>query len=48
MAKVDLSGRFKNKRVPWSDEELRLTLGYYFSFMKTIRESTTMNCLQII
>lgn len=30
MAKVDLSGRFKSKRVPWSDEELRLTLGYYF------------------
>lgn len=30
MSKSELSGRFKSKRIPWSDEELRLTLGYYY------------------
>ena len=30
MAKQQLSGRFKSKRISWTDEELRITLGYYY------------------
>lgn len=30
MSKQNLSGRFKSKRIAWTDEELRLTLGYYY------------------
>lgn len=30
MSKSNLSGRFKSKRIPWTDQELRITLGYYF------------------
>ena len=30
MSEPKLSGRFKSKRISWTDEELRLTLGYYY------------------
>lgn len=30
MSNQTLSGRFKSERIPWTDKELRITLGYYF------------------
>ena len=34
MAKQQLSGKFKSKRISWTDEELRITLGYYYLIYK--------------
>ena len=30
MSKRELSGRFKSEKIKWSDEEMIITLGYYF------------------
>ena len=30
MSSADLSGRFTSPRVKWTDDELRIVLGYYF------------------
>lgn len=30
MSSTDLSGRFTSPRVTWTDDELRIVLGYYF------------------
>ena len=30
MSSTDLSGRFTSPRVKWTDDELRIVLGYYF------------------